>query len=315
MPPTELEIIRKIEKLAGRIRRPWVRLGIGDDAAAVQVPTGHQILLTTDQVIEKTHFTKDTHPPGALGHKILARGLSDIAAMGGRPLCCLLSLQMPGWATGAWLSAFLSQLLRLSKNSDTPLVGGDVARGRLLAAVITVAGSAPPGDILTRGGARPGDIVYVSGRLGGSAAGLEKLLSRSASAATLRDGAVRRHLWPEPRLSLGRTLRKLGATAAMDLSDGLAMDLTRLTKASGAGAEIEAALIPLFPGASLKQALHGGEEYELLFTLPPLLRPPASFEKIPLTLIGRIRRQPGVALRSGSRVEKLKPEGFQHFGR
>jgi thiamine-monophosphate kinase len=101
----------------------------------------------------------------------------------------------------------------------------------------------------------------------------------------------------------------------MDLSDGLAMDLARLTKASGAGAEIDAAQIPLFPGASLKQALYGGEEYELLFTLPPGLSPPASFEKIPLTPIGRIRRKPGVELRSGSLVEKLKPKGFQHFGR
>jgi thiamine-monophosphate kinase len=199
--------------------------------------------------------------------------------MGGRPLCCLLSLQVPKWATGTWLSYFLSGLLRLSKNSDAPLVGGDVARGRLLAAVITVVGSAPAAEILTRGGARPGDIVYVSGWLGGSAAGLEKLLSR---AAVPRDRAVRRHLWPEPRLSLGRQLRKLGATAAMDLSDGLAMDLARLTKASGAGAEIDPTRIPLFSGASLKQALHGGEEYELLFTLPPGLRPPASFEKIPL---------------------------------
>jgi thiamine-monophosphate kinase len=252
-----------------------------------------------------------------LGHKILARGLSDIAAMGGWPVCCLLSLQMPGWATGAWLSAFLSGLLRLSKNSDAPLVGGDVARGRLLAAVITVVGSAPAGEILTRGGARPGDILYVSGRLGGSAAGLEKLLRRAAraSAAVSRDRAVRRHLWPEPRLSLGRQLRKLGATAAMDLSDGLSMDLARLTKASGAGAEIDAARIPLFPGASLKQALHGGEEYELLFTLPPGLQPAASFEKIPLTPIGRIRRKPGVELRLGSRLEKLKPRGFQHFRR
>jgi len=315
MPPTELEIIRKIEKLAGRIRRSWVQLGIGDDAAVVQAPAGHQILLTTDQVIEKTHFTKETHPPRALGHKILARGLSDIAAMGGQPLCCLLSLQMPGWATGAWLSAFLSGLLRLSKNSDAPLVGGDVARGRLLAAVITVVGSAPADEILTRGGARPGDIVYVSGRLGGSAAGLEKLLRRGTGNPVPRDRAVRRHLWPEPRLSLGRQLRKLGATAAMDLSDGLAMDLARLTKASGAGAEIDAARIPLFPGASLKQALHGGEEYELLFTLPPGLPPPASFEKIPLTPIGLIRRKPGVELRSASGMQKLKPRGFQHFDR
>jgi thiamine-monophosphate kinase len=315
MPPTELEIIRKIEKLAGRVRRPWVQLGIGDDAAAVQAPAGHQILLTTDQVIEKTHFTKGTHPPGALGHKILARGLSDIAAMGGRPVCCLLSLQMPKWATGSWLSAFLSGLLRLSKNSDAPLVGGDVARGRLLAAVITVVGSAPAAEILTRGGARPGDIVYVSGQLGGSAAGLERLLRSPAGAAVPRDRAVRRHLWPEPRLSLGRQLLKLGATAAMDLSDGLAIDLARLAEASGAGAEIEAPRIPLFRGASLRQALHGGEEYELLFTLPPDLQPPASFEKIPLTPIGRIRRKPGVELRSGSRVEKLKPQSFQHFGR
>lgn len=292
-------------------------LGIGDDAAAIRPPAaGHEILLTTDQVIENTHFARRTHPPRALGHKILARGLSDIAAMGGRPLCFLLSLALPGWSPGTWLNAFLSGLSDLSQSSETPLVGGDIARGERFAAAITVLGSAPAGKALTRAGARPGDILYVSGRLGGSVLGLARLRKLSAGQKASRDAAIQRHLWPEPRLSLGVFLRaKLGATAAMDLSDGLAMDLARLAESSGVGAEIEAAQVPLFPGATLPQALHGGEDYELLFTLPASIRPPKTFAKLPLTAIGRIRAKPGIDLVSDSRVQKLKPQGFEHFRR
>ncbi len=292
-------------------------LGIGDDAAAIRPPAaGHEILLTTDQVIENTHFARRTHPPRALGHKILARGLSDIAAMGGWPLCFLLSLALPGWSPGTWLNAFLSGLSDLSQSSETPLVGGDIARGERFAAAITVLGSAPAGKALTRAGARPGDILYVSGRLGGSVLGLARLRKLSAGQKASRDAAIQRHLWPEPRLSLGVFLRaKLGATAAMDLSDGLAMDLARLAESSGVGAEIEAAQVPLFPGATLPQALHGGEDYELLFTLPASIRPPKTFAKLPLTAIGRIRAKRGIDLVSGSMVRKLKPQGFEHFRR
>ncbi len=317
MPPREIEIVRRIENLWSSRRGTAVRLGIGDDTAAIRPPgAGREILLTTDQVIENTHFGRRTHPPRALGHKILARGLSDIAAMGGRPLCFLLSLALPPWSSGAWLSAFVSGMFDLSQSSETPLVGGDVARGGHFAAAITVLGSAPAGRALTRAGARPGDVLYVSGQLGGSALGLARMPKRQTAPRTSRDSAVRRHLWPEPRLALGEFLRaRLGATAAMDVSDGLAMDLTRLAEASSVGAEIHAASIPLFPGASLSQALHGGEDYELLFTLPRKIRPPRKFRKVPLTAIGRIRAKPGIDLVTSDRIEKLKPQGYEHFPR
>jgi thiamine-monophosphate kinase len=317
MPPREIEIVGRIEKLWSGSMTSSVRLGIGDDTAAIRPPrAGEEILLTTDQVIENTHFLRRNHPPRALGHKILARGLSDIAAMGGRPLCFLLSLTLPEWGAGAWLNAFLSGLSGLSESSETPLVGGDVARGDRFAAAITVLGSAPAGKALTRAGARPGDVLYVSGQLGGSALGLARLRKLSTARTTSRDSAVRRHLWPDPRLPLGVFLRtKMGATCAMDLSDGLAMDLARLTEASGVGAEIQASAVPLFPGTSLSQALYGGEDYELLFTLPKKIHPPKTFRKLPLTAIGIIRAKPGIDLVTDDAVRKLKPQGYEHFRR
>jgi thiamine-monophosphate kinase len=315
MPPEEIEIIGKIEKLWSGAANSKVLLGIGDDTAVIRPPrAGEEVLLTTDQVIENTHFVRRTHPPRALGHKILARGLSDIAAMGGRPVCFLLSLALPQWSVGAWLNAFLSGAYDLSQSTEIPLVGGDIARGERFAAAITVVGSAPAGKALTRAGARPGDVLYVSGQLGGSALGLARLRKLSGAARASRDNAVRRYLWPDPRLRLGVFLRaKMGATSAMDLSDGLAMDLARLTKASGVGAEIQAAQVPLFPGASLSQALHGGEDYELLFTLPKKVHPPRTFRKLPLTAIGRIRARPGIDLVSETGIQKLRPQGYEHF--
>jgi len=315
MAPTELEIVAMIQKLFDRGRsRPTV-VGIGDDTAVMESPgRGHEMLLTTDQIIENTHFIKSRHPARALGHKVLARGLSDIAAMGGAPACSLLSLALPKWITRRWLTSFFSGFLQLSRLTETPLVGGDVARGGSFCASVTVLGSVPRGKALTRRAARPSEMVYVSGRLGGSACGLDRLLRLPADSRVFRHRVVRRHLYPEPRLALGRYLReKLGATAAMDLSDGLASDLARLVKASGVGAVIDAARMPVFRGATLDQALYGGEEYELLFTLPPRKRVPAVFQGIPLSCIGAIRGAPGVALRTASGIRPLKPGGFQHF--
>jgi len=180
------------------------------------------------------------------------------------------------------------------------LAGGDLARADRVVCDIVVAGSVPKGHALRRDGARPGDAIYVSGRLGGSALGL----------GTKRGRAWQRHLRPEARLALGRYLReKLHATAAMDLSDGLSLDLRRLCLASNVSAEIEAP--PVFPGATLEQALHGGEDYELLFTVRPDARVPARFENLLLTRIGAIRRGPaGRVLFNGRPLAAL---GYDHF--
>lgn len=279
-----------------RGQKHTIRLGIGDDAAILaSPPNGRELLITTDLVVEGAHFQPATHPARALGHKVLARGLSDIAAMGGAPLYCLLSLCQPSWAGREWLKQFYQGLFDLARRSRVALIGGDLAAGRLFAADIVVIGAASRGRAVRRSGARPGDILYVSGPLGGSALGLERLgQGRSA-----KDPAVRRHLYPEPRLDV-----RLGAaTAAMDISDGLSLDLYRLTKASRAGADVRSAAIPLWPGASLDQALHGGEDYELLFTLPPGRRPPRGS-----SAIGVITARRRLTLDN----KPLPIQGFQH---
>ena len=312
MRASEEEIVSEILRQASRAPQPGVSVGIGDDAAVVTPPPrGERLLLSTDQVIEGTHFIPDLHPPRALGHKCLARGLSDIAAMGGAPCYVLLSLCLPAWVDPAWLRAYLAGLLRLSRRFRAPLVGGDVAGGGQFGADVTVVGAVGGHRLLRRSGAKPGHGIFVSGRLGGSALGLERLSTR---AFPVSDPAIRRHLYPQPRLELGRFLRNtLGASAAMDLSDGLSTDLERLAKAGGVGAEIEESAVPRFRGAAPDQALHGGEDYELLFTVPTKKVVPPSFRRIRLTQIGRIRSEPGIVLLSKDGPRVLQPEGFAHF--
>ena len=230
----------------------------------------------------------------------MARGLSDIAAMGGAPRFCLLSLAVGERIGEEWIRRFYDGLLRLSRKAGAPLAGGDLARAAKIACDIVVCGAVPRGRALRRDGARAGDAIYVSGRLGGSALGL----------ATARGAAWARHLRPEPRLRLGGFLRKrAGASAAMDLSDGLSMDLRRLALASGLEAHIEPP--PRFRGASLEQALHGGEDYELLFTVRPHVRIPSRFEGVVLTRIGCLRKGRAGAVFLSDRP--LPALGYDHF--
>jgi thiamine-monophosphate kinase len=258
------------------------------------------LLFTTDLLVEDVHFHHSTHPPEALGHKALARGLSDIAAMGGVPRFCLLSLAAGRRANRRWIDRFYDGLLRLARISSTPLAGGDLARAEKTACDIVVCGSVPRGGALRRDGARAGDAIYVSGRLGGSALGLESKTGK----------AWLRHLRPQPRLPLGVFLReRIGATAAMDLSDGISLDLHRLALASGLEAAIDPP--PRFPGANPWQALHGGEDYELLFTAPPRIEVPVRFGNLPLTRIGCMRHgQPGAVYLAGKPLPAL---GYDHF--
>jgi len=293
-----LETIRRRAPLpAGR----GLVLGIGDDCAIYR-PRGarEDLLFTTDLLVEDVHFRHQAHPPEALGHKALARGLSDIAAMGGDPRFCLLSLAVGERADRRWINRFYDGLLRLARISGAPLAGGDLARAAKTACDIVVCGAVPLGSALRRDGARAGDAIYVSGRLGGSALGLEKRTGK----------AWARHLRPQPRLQLGVFLREsLRASGAMDLSDGISLDLRRMALASGLEAAIEPP--PRFPGASPDQALHGGEDYELLFTARPRVKVPARFGSIPLTRIGVMRRgQPGAVYLSG---KPLPPLGYDHF--
>jgi len=297
----EAAILEAIRRRAYLPVRRALALGIGDDCAIYR-PRGarEDLLFTTDLLLEDVHFRHETHPPEALGHKALARGLSDIAAMGGAPRFCLLSLAVGARADRRWMDRFYNGLLRLARISGAPLAGGDLARAAKTVCDIVVCGAVPRGRALRRDGAHAGDAIYVSGRLGASALGLEKRVGT----------AWARHLRPQPRLSLGVFLReRVAASAAIDLSDGISLDLRRMALASGLEAAIEPP--PRFPGASPEQALHGGEDYELLFTVRPRVKVPARFGSIPLTRIGVMRRgRPGAVYLSGRPLPAL---GYDHF--
>jgi thiamine-monophosphate kinase len=292
----EQQIIDRIRSKVGVSR---MALGIGDDSAIFRPRSlREELVFTTDMLVEDVHFLRETHTPAQVGYKALARGLSDIAAMGAEPKFCLLSVAFPKWATPKWIDRFFDGLLALARETGTELAGGDLSHAAVFASDITVCGSAPTGSALRRSTARAGDQIYVSGALGGSALGL----------AMHKGAAWKRHLKPEPRLALGRHLRTR-ASAAMDITDGLSLDLHRLCLASNVSAEIEQP--PLFRGASLEQALHGGEDYELLFTARPNKRIPASFGGVALTRIGQIRR--GHAGEIKLQGHPLSIKGYDHF--
>jgi len=308
---TEQDVIERLRRRISLPRAAGLVLGIGDDCAIFRLRgSAEDLLFTTDMLIEGVHFLRETHTAADVGWKSLARGLSDIAAMGGEPRFCLLSLALPEWADSRWLDGFYRGLLALAGSARAPLMGGDLARGPKLMADIVVCGAVPRGQALRRDGARPGDAIYVSGALGGSALGLATSRAKAGRGKAPGGKAWKRHARPEPRLALGKFLRHcLGATAAMDLSDGLSLDLRRLCLASGLQAEI--AEPPRYPGATLEQSLHGGEDYELLFTLPAKARPPRQFQGLPLTRIGTMRKgRKGSVMLQGA---PLGPLGYDHF--
>ena len=298
---SERDFLERLQRRTASKRVNELILGIGDDCAIFH-PRGARddLVFTTDTLVEGTHFRRDTHRPEDAGWKALARGLSDIAAMGADPRFCLLSVVMAPWSVDAWLERFFRGFLRLAEREGLPLAGGDLSHGPHWMCDVVVCGATPRGKALRRDGARPGDAIYVSGALGASALGLARGTGT----------AWKRHLRPEPRLALGRYVReRLKATSAMDLSDGLSLDLRRLCAASGVAAEITAP--PRFRGATLEQALHGGEDYELLFTAASSARVPGRFEGLPLTRIGTIRKGPAGEVRLDG--APLAPLGYDHF--
>jgi thiamine-monophosphate kinase len=296
----EAEILERIEKLALRTATGSSRLhlGIGDDAALFRGTKGNDQILTCDWSLEGTHFLRDKHPADTVGWKCLARAVSDIAAMGGIAQCFLLSLALPASHTSTWLDEFFLGLGRAAKRFGCVLAGGDTTRRKDILINVTVVGKVPRGVAVLRSGARPGDILFTSGRLGEADLGLRRVLT-SKRIANLTEPLLRKHLYPEPRLALGRWLaEKRLPSAMMDLSDGLSTDLPRLCAASGVGARVIAAKIPMarVPGGSrsdrgkLESALHGGDDYELLFSVPrkKCARIPRHFQGLPITAIGEI---------------------------
>ena len=316
MPLAEKSLIARIRR---RVRGGRdVIAGIGDDCAILRIPSGHEALVTTDFSLEGTHFRREWHAPEVVGHRCLTRGLSDIAAMGGRPIAAFLSLAAPRKLSQSWLDRFFKGFLRLADAFQVVLAGGDTAESPsgILADIILV-GSVPRGKAIGRSGARPGDRIYVTGKLGGSAAALKLLLAgRKLQAADFP-----RHFHPEPRVEVGKILRERGLASAMiDLSDGLSTDLAHICEESGVGAEIWGDGIPRanlgkrHRQVDLRLALHGGEDYELLFTARGGRRVPAELAGVAITQIGRVVHGKQMVLidHEGQRVP-VKPAGWEHF--
>lgn len=326
MPLPEKALIAQIRRLANvyasgrRAADSNVLTGIGDDCAVLRPRQGDEILVTTDFTLEGIHFRRDWHPAEVVGHRTLARGLSDIAAMGGEPFAAFTSLALPRDLPQAWVKRFVRGLISLAKKYGVTLAGGDTAESPngILADVIVI-GTAPKGKAVRRSGAHPGDRIFVSGELGGSAAAVSQMRARPGHQLNPRN--YPRHFYPQPRVELGRILReKALATAMIDLSDGLSTDLADICEESGVGAEITDDLIPLAhvgkPAreVSLELALHGGEDYELLFTTPPGKRVPAQIAGVAVTRIGHITRRSKIFLLNRHNVGyELVPRGWEHF--
>lgn len=314
MPLPERELIRCI-RVAAKNRL------IGDDCAVLRPPAGHELLVTTDLSLEGVHFRRDWHTPEVVGHRCLTRGLSDIAAMGGTPMAAFLSLALPPDLPQRWVDGFMKGLLRLAKRFNVPLAGGDTAQspGGVLADIMVV-GSTPKGKAILRSGARPGDRIYVTGELGGSAAAIRDL----EGGRSLRERDHPRHFAPMPRLAVGRFLREKRLVSAMiDLSDGLSVDLMHICEESDLRAVIDVAAIPRAKigrparETSLEEVLHGGEDYELLFTAPLKKHVPRSVAGVPVTMIGAMvemgPRQHRILLMRDGIGKPLTPLGWEHF--
>jgi thiamine-monophosphate kinase len=330
----ELGLIRRIRERAARGAGGSLRLGIGDDCALVRARPGEELAVTTDLSIDGRHFRRDWHPSESVGHRTLARGLSDLAAMGARPVAAFLSLGLPReLVRGAkgrrpWIDGFLDGFLGLAEAYKTPLAGGDLAESPVAVADIVLMGAVARGKALLRSGARPGDLLYVTGSLGGAAAGLARLAELAdgrdrGEARALRIPAklgtqLAPHLYPQPRVAQGRWLVRRGAaTAALDLSDGLSTDLGHLCEESGVAAEVDAGALPICGGATVEQALNGGEDYELLFAARAAARIPGSIAGVRVTRIGRVVRagkgRARVALSGTEGVRALEARGWEHF--
>jgi thiamine-monophosphate kinase len=342
----------------GPFARGGLRLGIGDDCALLRIGPGEEMAVTTDLAVDGRHFRLAWHSPESIGHRTLARGLSDLAAMGARPVAAFLSLGLPRELVSAfprtssktrrkiqsqkknWVERFLDGFFALAHEFQTPLAGGDLAESPIAVADIVLTGAVGRGKARLRSGARPGDLLYVTGTLGGAAVALARLAqwaetqsrTRAANSGPAQSTPPRipvklqpllaPHLFPQPRVAQGLWLAGRGlASAAIDLSDGLSTDLAHLCEESHVAAEVDAAALPVHPGATLEQALHGGEDYELLFTAPPSARVPRRIAGVPVTRIGRILRQRKgrataalVNVEGGSQSpQTLAPRGWEHF--
>ncbi|OOF38401.1 thiamine-phosphate kinase [Rodentibacter mrazii] len=307
-----------------------VSLSIGDDCALVSVPDDSWLAITTDTMVEHTHFLPSISPED-LAYKAVATNLSDLASMGAQPKWISLALTLPK-VDESWLERFSQSLLQTLKNYNVTLIGGDTTKGTL-SVTITAQGIVEKGKALCRHQAKAGDLIYVSGTLGDSAAGLQQILSGKRAVVFDEEFLQQRHFRPTPRIALGQALVDI-AHAAIDLSDGLNSDLGHILKRSQCAAEIELSSLPLsssllnlYECTQAEQfALSGGEDYELCFTLPPenqtILEARLKNLDVPCTCIGRIvpafeKEKCGQFfirfLRDGQPMEYSPNIGFDHF--
>jgi len=320
-------IDRIVRGLGGNGRRlRGCALGPGDDAAVLSAARGMQWVVSCDWFLEQTHFLSRVHPPEVVGYKALARAASDLAAMGATPRFFLLALAVPESRTGKWLGEVLAGMARAARRLGLSLVGGDTSARGAAGLCLTVIGEVPSGQAVTRRGARPGDKLFVSGALGQAQLGLEVVL-RGRWRQPSRQPLLQRHFYPQPRIELGRWLAQNQLAAAMiDLSDGFSSDLHNLCRASGVGARIISEQIPQVAVARtmglrldpLQLALHGGEDYELLFAVRAghAHRIPAKFKGLPLTAVGEVTKSRAIRLvEPDGRAARLAARGWDPFRR
>ncbi|HEY3042878.1 MAG TPA: thiamine-phosphate kinase [Vicinamibacterales bacterium] len=346
---TERELIARIRQHLPPAP-DWLLVGIGDDAAVVEPERNRVEVLSVDALVEGVHFDRAFVPPDAIGHRALAVNLSDLAAMGAAPRLALLSFALPSRLPLEDFDAIVAGLARLAARHRIHVAGGNLTRspGPLMID-ITVAGSVKRRQALTRAGARPGDEIYVSGTLGAAAAGLhilkaklsttedtedteEKAFSRpdltsASSVSSVVESCIGRYLYPEPRVRLGLLLsRNRAASAAIDLSDGLADGVHRIAEAGGVGAVVEAEALPIDPAVRtwfaergldpVAEAMTAGDDYELLFTVRPRTGrrlAAARRSDVPLTRIGTCTEGRAVVLRVNTTERELPRGGYDHF--
>ncbi|MBC7220769.1 thiamine-phosphate kinase [Candidatus Bipolaricaulota bacterium] len=326
----EFPVIERMAEIVGRTR-PDVAVGIGDDAAALDLGGEDLILLTVDSQVEGRHFVRDRTEPQLLGRRLLAVNASDIAAMGGRPTHAVVSVVLPPELELAWVEALCTGLALEADQLGIGVVGGNVARsGDGIVLDLALVGRVARGRLLTRGGAKVGDLVLVTGALGEAAAGLY-LSEHPEVAEADREALLARHLAPTPRVAEGQLIAASGlATAMIDLSDGLAGDVAHVCDRSGVGVRIHAPSLPVSPGVERvaarmgKQrwelALFGGEDFELVFTVPPdaadgLAARVSAEAGTPASVVGEVLPAGAgrwLVLPDGHEVP-LEPRGFTHF--
>ena len=327
---SELKLVKQVQRLADQHlpkKTEQIALQIGDDAAALTQYPGKLTLISTDALVEGIHFDLHYMCPEDLGWKVLAVNLSDIAAMGGNPIGFTISIAVPPLKSGAFLTRMYKGMMELATNTKTVLLGGDTsASPGPVFLNLTILGNVKPTELITRKGAQPGDKIFVTGELGVSAIGLE-LLRLGAVRSKAVTHIMSQHLRPQPRIKVGRWLAKNHcASALLDLSDGLSTDLSHLCKASNVGAVIDSKKIPLPTVNStmsslvrkplLDYGLNGGEDYELLFSVPAKkeIQVPNKIEGVTVKQIGYVTDKPEICLTNEEgRVRPLLPKGFDHF--